>query len=99
MGGDFYAKLLVIVDLVALLAMRRYLGSPYIVALFALLLVIVWIQIHRMLCRGSFAPAALLAVLSAIGLYVPEPHVRTISLAVVVPSLGSAIRLLMSASC
>jgi hypothetical protein len=91
LGLDTYSKMLLIIDFVALLFLVRYLDNTLMWVPFALILLMIWIWVYRLLSPLSFALSALISVVSAAALYLGNPYVRAAALAIVVPAIGSAL--------
>ncbi len=87
---DTYSKLLILVDFLALFLLIRYLEYTLILVPFGLLLLILWVWLYRIFSPLAFAWPALVSVLAAVGLYVPNPYVRATSLAFVIPAIAAA---------
>ena len=90
MALDTYGRLLVVVDLLAIVLLTRYLAKGSMVALFAVLIVIVWIWLYRLFVGWTFRRTISIAFLAGLGLYAPNTQVRAISLAFVIPAVASA---------
>jgi hypothetical protein len=88
---DLYSKLLVLVDFVALLFLVRYLENTLMWIPFALILLMIWIWVYRLLSPLSFAWPALLSLASAAALYLDDPYVRALGLAIIIPAIGAAL--------
>jgi hypothetical protein len=88
---DTYSKMLLIIDFVALLFLVRYLDNTLMWVPFALILLMIWIWLFRLLSPLSFAWSALISLISAAALYVSNPYIRATALAIVVPAIGSAL--------
>lgn len=91
MALDLYSKLLLFIDFVALLFLVRYLEHTLMWVPFALILLMIWIWLYRLLSPLSFAWPALLSLASAAALYLDDPYVRALCLAVIVPAIGAAL--------
>jgi len=87
---DTYSKLLIVLDLLALLVLTRYSSMGYMMALFAVLVVIVWVWLYRAFVPWGFSRTICIAFLAGLGLYVPNVQAKAISLAFVIPALASA---------
>jgi hypothetical protein len=88
---DTYSKMLLIIDFVALLFLVRYLDNTLMWVPFALVLLMIWIWLYRLLSPLSFAWSALISTVSAAALYLGNPYIRVTALAIVVPAIGSAL--------
>ena len=91
MALDTYTKLLVLIDIVALLFLIQYLEYTLMWVPFALILVMLWIWLYRLFHPLSFAWSALISILAAAALYVGNPYVRALAFAIVVPAIGAAL--------
>lgn len=87
---DIYSKLLIILDFIALLLLRRYLERTSMLVLFVLLLVMLWIWLYRVFSPLGFGWSALVSALAAVGLYIPNAYIRIVSLAFVIPAIAAA---------
>jgi len=87
---DTYSKLLVVLDLLAIAVLTRYSAKGYMVALFALLILIVWVWLYRLFVAWTFRQTISIAFLAGLGLYFPNTQVRAVSLAFVIPAVASA---------
>ena len=93
---DTYSKMLLVIDICALLFLRQYLDNSFMLVPFGLLLVMVWIWLYRLLAPLKFNWSALAALVSGLGLYVPDAYVRILCTAIVVPACAAAITKLVT---
>ncbi len=91
MALDTYSKLLLIIDLLALLFLRRYLENTLMLVPFTILLMLVWVWLYKLFIPLKFAWPALVSLIAAIGLYVPNAYVRILCAAFLAPACASAI--------
>lgn len=91
MALDTYSKLLLLIDLLALLFLRQYLENALMLVPFGVLMVLVWVWLYRVFAPLKFAWPALVSLVAAIGLYVPNAYARILSAAFLAPACASAI--------
>ena len=91
MALDTYSKLLILIDLLALLFLRRYLENPLMLVAFAILMALVWVWLYRLFAPLRFAWPALISLATAVGLYVPNAYVRILCVAFLAPACASGI--------
>jgi len=88
---DTYTKMLVLVNFVALLLLKRYLENKWMLIPFLILLMIQWFWLYRFFSPLGFEIPAAISVVTAISLYFPNGYVRILSLSLVFPAMAAAV--------
>lgn len=92
MALDTYSKMLILVNFLVLLLLKRYLNNRWMFIPFVVLMVLQWFWLYRIFSPLGFEIPAAISVVTALSLYFPNTYVRILSITLVFPAIAAAVR-------